>query len=301
MCAAISLYTSDTTTLDSQHLSEPTWIPSLPNTYSTPQDDFFDDEENQTVITTKPSLDLPPIAQLNYLGIDCRLYELRHKRRISVATASKILANLVYSYKGMGLSMGTMIAGVTALEGPPFFTVNEEGWARQGFTDTIMNSDYCPRGAPYLCRERSLRSVINSFNTTLFNLGVNPAKSLPKMWDIIDKEMDLHNCNIYAYSPDDVSDDPYGDDGLLWSTNLFFFNKHKKRVCYLYLRALSTLHHSPVDRTLAGGWRSQLGSNADETEWDESEEEALEEEMAESKSIWGDRGYEDEFVDAMEV
>jgi len=42
---------------------------------------------------------------LAYLGMQCRLHELRHKRRISVAAASKILANLVYSYKGMGLSM----------------------------------------------------------------------------------------------------------------------------------------------------------------------------------------------------
>ncbi|KAB8345999.1 hypothetical protein FH972_023050 [Carpinus fangiana] len=42
---------------------------------------------------------------LAYLGMQCRLYELRNKRRISVAAASKILANLVYSYKGMGLSM----------------------------------------------------------------------------------------------------------------------------------------------------------------------------------------------------
>jgi 20S proteasome subunit beta 5 len=37
--------------------------------------------------------------------MQCRLHELRHKRRITVAAASKILANLVYSYKGMGLSM----------------------------------------------------------------------------------------------------------------------------------------------------------------------------------------------------
>ena len=29
--------------------------------------------------------------------MQCRLHELRHKRRISVAAASKILANLVYS------------------------------------------------------------------------------------------------------------------------------------------------------------------------------------------------------------
>jgi 20S proteasome subunit beta 5 len=42
---------------------------------------------------------------LAYLGVQCRLYELRHKRRITVAAASKILANLTYSYKGQGLSM----------------------------------------------------------------------------------------------------------------------------------------------------------------------------------------------------
>ena len=41
----------------------------------------------------------------------CRVYELRNKERISVAAASKLLANMVYYYKGMGLSMGTMICG----------------------------------------------------------------------------------------------------------------------------------------------------------------------------------------------
>lgn len=34
-----------------------------------------------------------------------RIYELRNKERISVAAASKLLANIVYGYKGMGLSM----------------------------------------------------------------------------------------------------------------------------------------------------------------------------------------------------
>lgn len=50
---------------------------------------------------------------LAYLGMQCRLHELRHKRRISVAAASKILANLVYSYKGMGLSMVRYIQAVS--------------------------------------------------------------------------------------------------------------------------------------------------------------------------------------------
>ncbi|KAK2753514.1 Proteasome subunit beta type-5 [Arachnomyces sp. PD_36] len=64
---------------------------------------------------------------LAYLGMQCRLHELRHKRRISVAAASKILANLVYSYKGMGLSMGTMCAGVTPQEGPALYYVDSDG------------------------------------------------------------------------------------------------------------------------------------------------------------------------------
>ena len=36
---------------------------------------------------------------------------IKIKERISVAAASKLLANMVYEYKGMGLSMGTMVCG----------------------------------------------------------------------------------------------------------------------------------------------------------------------------------------------
>ena len=64
---------------------------------------------------------------LGYLGMQCRLWELRNKRRVSVAAASKMLANLVYSYKGMGLSMGTMCAGVTKLEGPALYYIDSDG------------------------------------------------------------------------------------------------------------------------------------------------------------------------------
>ena len=36
---------------------------------------------------------------------DFSIYELRNKERISVAAASKLLANILYNYKGMGLSV----------------------------------------------------------------------------------------------------------------------------------------------------------------------------------------------------
>jgi len=66
-----------------------------------------------------------------YLGIQCRLHELREKERISVSAASKYLANLVYSYKGMGLSMGTMICGWDKT-GPALFYVDSDGTRLKG-------------------------------------------------------------------------------------------------------------------------------------------------------------------------
>ncbi|XP_077580941.1 proteasome subunit beta type-5-like [Stigmatopora nigra] len=60
------------------------------------------------------------------LARQCRIYELRNKERISVAAASKLLANMVYQYKGMGLSMGTMVCGWDK-RGPGLYYVNSEG------------------------------------------------------------------------------------------------------------------------------------------------------------------------------
>merc|ERR1711860_206356 len=56
----------------------------------------------------------------------CRMYELRNRERISVAAASKLLANICYNYKGMGLSMGTMICGWDK-KGPGLYYVDSDG------------------------------------------------------------------------------------------------------------------------------------------------------------------------------
>lgn len=60
-----------------------------------------------------------------YLGMNCRLHELRNKERISVAAASKILSNIVSGYKGMGLSMGTMICGWDKTVSSTFQSIRE--------------------------------------------------------------------------------------------------------------------------------------------------------------------------------
>lgn len=65
------------------------------------------------------------------LGRQCRLYELNHGKRITVRAASKLLANTVFSYRGMGLSMGTMVAGWDAT-GPGLYYVDSDGQRTSG-------------------------------------------------------------------------------------------------------------------------------------------------------------------------
>lgn len=60
------------------------------------------------------------------LSKECRLYELRNRERISVAAASKLLANMAYNYKGTGLSMGAMVAGYDK-RGPGLYYVDSDG------------------------------------------------------------------------------------------------------------------------------------------------------------------------------
>ncbi|XP_008329166.1 proteasome subunit beta type-8 isoform X1 [Cynoglossus semilaevis] len=45
------------------------------------------------------------------LAKECSLYRLRNNQRISVAAASKLLSNMMLGYRGMGLSVGSMICG----------------------------------------------------------------------------------------------------------------------------------------------------------------------------------------------
>ncbi|GAB2225232.1 hypothetical protein Droror1_Dr00006023 [Drosera rotundifolia] len=76
------------------------------------------------------------------LGIKCRLHELANKRRISVTGASKLLANILYSYRGMGLSVGTMIAGWDET-GPGLYYVDSEGGRLKGTRFSVGS------GSPY--------------------------------------------------------------------------------------------------------------------------------------------------------
>ena len=113
--------------------------------------------------------------------MQCRLHELRHKRRISVAAASKILANLVYSYKGMGLSMGTMCAGVTPTEGPALYYIDSDGTRLAGnlfcvgsgqtFAYGVLDAEYKYEMGDEEALELGKRSILAATHRDAFSGG----------------------------------------------------------------------------------------------------------------------------------
>ncbi len=113
--------------------------------------------------------------------MQCRLHELRHKRRISVAAASKILANLVYSYKGMGLSMGTMCAGVTPTEGPALYYIDSDGTRLSGnlfcvgsgqtFAYGVLDAEYSYDMEDEVALELGRRSILAATHRDAYSGG----------------------------------------------------------------------------------------------------------------------------------
>jgi hypothetical protein len=115
-------------------------------------------------------------------------------------------------------------------------------------------------------RERNLKRVMNTVDSTLLNLrpreniDLSPSSPAalsgsytagsssawgPRVWKTIDEHMSLKECSVYSYSPEEDPSD--ADDGAIWSLHFFFFNPLRKRVCYMYLRAIPILSHTPEE------------------------------------------------------
>jgi 20S proteasome subunit beta 5 len=65
------------------------------------------------------------------LGRRTRLYQLRNKKRMTVAAASKVLSNILYYYRSYDLSVGSMICGWDK-KGPGIYYVDSDGTRLKG-------------------------------------------------------------------------------------------------------------------------------------------------------------------------
>ena len=191
-------------------------------------------------------------------------------------------ASLLSFSAGLSASQAVAAAGALNLSRASPFGPLSQSSSRRTFAYLIatLNASHPDYDFSHLLRpsdfrrEKSLKRVLNTLDTTLYNLRPRPSSSFllstgaswssslsnnapppspgkevwnPRMWRIIDKEMSLKDCSIYCYLPEE---DPYdGEEGAIWSFNYFFFNKARKRVCYIYLRGLSIISHSPTQKT----------------------------------------------------
>ena len=87
-------------------------------------------------------------------------------------------------------------------------------------------------------KEPSLQWVMNSIHDNLAALAGEQYQLLrTALWSAINDEISLNDCDIYSFNPD-MTSDPYGEPGCLWSFNYFFYNKKMKRIVFFTCRAV---------------------------------------------------------------
>ncbi|KAM6184184.1 proteasome subunit beta type-8 isoform 2-T2 [Erethizon dorsatum] len=114
------------------------------------------------------------------LAKECRLYYLRNGERISVSAASKLLANMMSQYRGMGLSMGSMICGWDK-KGPGLYYVNGNGTRLSGHTFSagsgntyaygVLDSDYRPDLSPEEAYDLGCRAIVYATHRDSYSGG----------------------------------------------------------------------------------------------------------------------------------
>ncbi|KAL5281436.1 MAF1 family protein [Megaselia abdita] len=98
--------------------------------------------------------------------------------------------------------------------------------------------DFSDAKSSEFSKEPSLQWVINSINSNLSALAGDQYNVLRQpLWSAVDDEINLKECDIYSYNPD-LSSDPFGEPGCLWSFNYFFYNKKLKRIVFFTSRAV---------------------------------------------------------------
>ncbi|KAK2168578.1 hypothetical protein NP493_1224g00004 [Ridgeia piscesae] len=86
-------------------------------------------------------------------------------------------------------------------------------------------------------KEPSLQWVMNAVDSQLFAaLGEQYSGLKTQLWSTADEEISLADCHIYSYNPD-LSCDPFGEEGCIWSFNYFLYNHKMKRILFFTCKA----------------------------------------------------------------
>jgi len=166
----------------------------------------------------------------------------------------KLYKNLEEQYQ-VQLSKSPEIAEVYATS--PFGPLSESSSRRTLiYLISLLNAsfpdyDFSNTSAEQFRKENSHYMVVNSINTILSNVVEKFANDVgPKLWQAVDTEIMLKDCDIYSYTPDTDSDPYIEDDSppAVWSFHYFFYNKKLKRIIYMTCHAVSTIASATTQR-----------------------------------------------------
>lgn len=212
-------------------------------------------------------------------GSDKKLY-----KNIQQSLESQHMANLKLGASLSPSQRSSLAASLNLRRSSPFGSLDEVSNRRTfAYLIATLNASHPDYDFSHVLRpadfkrERVLRQVMAHIDSTLssvrpnanlldttiprsspghFNTGVSTAPAWgPQMWSTIDKEMSLKDCTVFSYQP---ADDPFDEEeGAIWALHYFFFNKALKRVCYLYVRGVPVMSHSPRQLQLPHSARSR--------------------------------------------
>merc|ERR1740137_213199 len=104
--------------------------------------------------------------------------------------------------------------------------------------------DFSNSSSQEFSREPSLEWVVRTVERQLLAVARTEFSQMSAaMWKALDEHINLRECEIYSYNPDQTSD-PYSEDGCLWSYNYFFYNSSLKRTVFFTCRAVSNYSSS---------------------------------------------------------
>jgi len=126
----------------------------------------------------------------------------------------------------------------------PFGPMNQQSSRRMLFNliatlnASYPDYDFSDVKPDQFTKQPSVPMVCNYINNTLFNLGHAYIVNDLNLWQVIDDIIELDECSVYSFNPDNDSD-PNAEDGAIWSFNFFFYNKKLKRILFFAVRCLS--------------------------------------------------------------
>ncbi|OZJ05794.1 hypothetical protein BZG36_01270 [Bifiguratus adelaidae] len=103
-------------------------------------------------------------------------------------------------------------------------------------------------------KQSNVSMVINSINTSLYNMGNERIYKNLGLWQVVDSIINLDDCVVYSYNPNDDDDpvDEESEENAMFSMNYFFFNRKMKRMVYFTVRSISPNADTASNEDLEG-------------------------------------------------